>query len=64
MNINRSYLSKILYYKIWPQNSSYQQKCDLLTKEPEIRLAEFLGNMGNLILGRFREGVRALKNED
>jgi len=35
-----------------------------LTKEPEIRLAEFLGYMSNLIVGRFREGVRALKNED
>ena len=45
-------------------NDIPQQKCDLLTKEPEIRFAEFLGDMGNLIVGRFREGVTALKNED
>ena len=46
------------------ENLSYQQKCDLLTKEPEIRFAGFLDFMGNLIVGRFREGVTALKNED
>ena len=46
------------------ENQSYQQKCDLLTKEPEIRFAGFLDFMGNLVVGRFREGVTALKNED
>ena len=46
------------------ENQSYQEKCDLLTKEPEIRFAGFLDFMGNLVVGRFREGVTALKNED
>jgi len=45
-------------------NSSYQQKCDLLAKEPEIRFAGFLDFMGNLVVGKFREGVTPLKNED
>ncbi len=45
-------------------NSSYQQKCDLLIKEPEIRFAGFLDFMGNLVVGKFREGVTPLKNED
>ena len=46
------------------ENSSYQQKCDLLAKEPEIRFAGFLDFMGNLVVGKFREGVTPLKNED
>jgi len=45
-------------------NSSYQQKCDLLTKEPKIRFAGFLDFMGNLVVGKFRDGVTPLKNED
>ena len=45
-------------------SSSYQQKCDLLTKEPEIRFAGFLDFMGNLVVEKFREGVTPLKNED
>ena len=46
------------------KNLSYQQICDLLTKEPEIRFAGFLDFMGNLISGKFREDVKPLKNED
>ncbi len=46
------------------ENQSYQQKCDLLTKEPEIRFAGFLDFMGNLVVGKFREDVKPLKNED
>jgi hypothetical protein len=45
-------------------NSAYQQKCDLLTKETEIRFAGFLDFMGNLVVGKFREGVTPFKNED
>ena len=41
-----------------------EQKCDLLTKEPEIRFAGFLDFMGNLVVGKFREDVKPLKNED
>ncbi|HUT05219.1 MAG TPA: DUF6659 family protein [Nitrosopumilaceae archaeon] len=43
---------------------SFQQKCDLLIKEPEIRFAGFLDFMGNLLVGKFREDVKPLKNED
>ena len=46
------------------ENQSYQQKCDLLTKEPEIRFAGFLDFMGNLVVGKFREDVKPLKNEN
>ena len=46
------------------ENQSYQQKCDLLAKEPEIRFAGFLDFMGNLVVGKFREDVMPLKNED
>lgn len=42
---------------------SYQQKCDLLAKEPEIRFAGFLDFMGNLVVGKFREDITPLKNE-
>ena len=45
-------------------NQSYQQKCDLLAKESEIRFAGFLDYMGNLVVGRFSEGVTPLKDED
>jgi hypothetical protein len=46
------------------ENQSYQQKCDLLAKETEIRFAGFIDLMGNLVVGKFREGVTVLKNED
>ncbi|MDH3277189.1 MAG: hypothetical protein OEL77_09040 [Nitrosopumilus sp.] len=42
----------------------FQQKCDLLTKEPEIRFAGFIDMMGNLIVGKFRKDVEPLKNDD
>ena len=43
---------------------SYQQKCDLLAKESDIRFAGFLDMMGNLVAGSFREGLRPLKSEE
>ena len=46
------------------EKQPYQQKCDLLVKEPEIRFAGFLDFMGNLIAGKFREDVEPLKNDD
>lgn len=46
------------------EKQSYQQKCDLLIREPEIRFVGFLDFMGNLIAGKFREDVKPLKNED
>ena len=40
------------------------QKCELLSKEPEVRFAGFLDMMGNLIVGSFSDGIKPLKNED
>ena len=41
----------------------YQQKCEKLIQEPEIRFAGFLDMMGNLITGGFSKGVMPLKDE-
>ena len=46
------------------ENRDYQQKCDLLTKQPEIRFAGFLDFMGNLMAGSFRDDVTPLKSEE
>ena len=46
------------------ESFTYQQKCDLIAKEPEIRFAGFLDFMGNLVIGKFRDDVKPLKNED
>ena len=43
---------------------SYQQKCDLLANEAEIRFAGFLDYMGNLLVGSFRKDVTPLKSEE
>ena len=40
------------------------QKCESLSKEPEIRFAGFLDMMGNLVVGSFSDGIKPLKNED
>ena len=42
----------------------YVQKCELLTKQPEIRFAGVLDMMGNLVEGRFRDGLVPLKDEN
>ena len=41
----------------------YQQKCEKLIQEPEIRFAGFLDMMGNLITGVFSKGAIPLKDE-
>jgi len=41
----------------------YQQKCEKLIQEPEIRFAGFLDMMGNLITGGFSKGVIPFKDE-
>lgn len=46
------------------ENNQYAQKCELLISEPEIRFAGFLDMMGNLVEGRFKEGIIPLKNEN
>ena len=43
---------------------SYTEKCELLTKESEIRFAGFLDMMGNLVAGSFRSDVTPLKDEE
>ena len=42
----------------------YQEKCDLIAKDPEIRFAGILDMMGNLVAGSFRTGLVPLKNEE
>ncbi len=44
-------------------NSSYDQKCNLLLKEPEIRFVGILDHMGNLIAGGFKDGMKPLEDE-
>ena len=46
------------------ENSTYSQKCDLLIKEPEIRFAGFLDMMGNLVVGKFKESIIPLKDDN
>ena len=40
------------------------QKCELLSKEPEIRFAGFLDMMGNLVAGSFSDGIKPLKSDE
>jgi len=44
-------------------NSSYDQKCNLLLKEPKVRFAGVLDHMGNLIAGGFKDGIKPLEDE-
>ena len=38
--------------------------CEKLVTEPEIRFAGFLDMMGNLVAGKFKEGIEPLKDDD
>ena len=42
---------------------NYAKTCEQLLQEPEIRFAGFLDMMGNLVEGKFKEGIIPLKNE-
>jgi len=44
-------------------NSSYDQKCELLLKEPEVRFAGIIDKMGNLIAGGTKDGIKPLEDE-
>ena len=44
-------------------NSSYDQKCNLFLKEPQVRFAGVLDPMGNLIAGGFKDGIKPLEDE-
>ncbi|MCH8323570.1 MAG: hypothetical protein IH813_00445 [Thaumarchaeota archaeon] len=41
----------------------FQQKCDLLLKEDEVRFAGLINNMGKLVVGGFREGISPYEDE-
>ncbi|HET6517510.1 MAG TPA: DUF6659 family protein [Nitrosopumilaceae archaeon] len=41
----------------------FQQKCDLLLKEDEIRFAGLINNMGKLVAGGFKEGILPYEDE-
>ena len=44
-------------------NSSYEQKCNLLLNEPEIRFAGVIDKMGNLVAGGMKDGKKPLEDE-
>ena len=41
----------------------FENNCEQLVNEPEIRFAGFLDMMGNLLVGKFRTGVEPLKDD-
>ena len=41
----------------------FQQKCDQLLKEDEIRFAGLINNMGRLVAGGFKKGIIPLEDE-
>jgi len=43
--------------------SIFQQKCNLLLKEDEVRFAGLINNMGKLVVGGFREGILPYEDE-
>jgi len=43
--------------------SIFQQKCDILLLEDEIRFAGLINSMGRLVAGGFKEGIIPLEDE-
>jgi len=43
--------------------SIFQQKCDILLLEDEIRFAGLINSMGRLVAGGFKEGITPLEDE-
>ena len=43
--------------------SIFQQKCDLILKEDEVRFAGLINNMGKLVAGGFKEGISPYEDE-
>lgn len=41
----------------------FQKQCSLLLEDPKVRFAGFLDSMGNLIAGKFKEGITPLHDE-
>lgn len=43
--------------------SLFQQKCEQLLKEDEIRFAGLINNMGKLVAGGFKDGITPIEDE-
>jgi len=43
--------------------SIFQQKCDLLLNDDEIRFAGLINNMGKLVAGGHKEGIKHIEDE-
>ncbi len=43
--------------------SVFQQKCDVLLKEDEVRFAGLINNMGKLVAGGFKKGISPYEDE-
>ena len=43
--------------------SQYEEKCQSLIKEPEIRFAGLINHMGNLVAGGMKKGITPLEDE-
>ena len=41
----------------------YEEKCQSLLKEPEIRFAALINHMGNLVAGGMKQGMKPLEDE-
>jgi hypothetical protein len=44
-------------------NSSYEQKCNILLNEPDIRFAGIIDKMGNLVAGGMKAGLKPLEDK-
>ncbi len=47
----------------FPEYDLVSQKCKVILQEKEIRFAGFIDNMGNLIVGGFKENTPSLNDE-
>jgi len=45
------------------QHKLFQKQCDLLLEDQNVRFAGFLDHMGNLMAGKFKDGVVPLHDE-
>ena len=43
--------------------SQYEEKCQSLLKEPEVRFAGLINHMGNLVAGGMKKGITPLEDE-
>jgi len=45
------------------QHELFQKQCDLLLDDQSVRFAGFIDNMGNLIAGKFKDGITPFHDE-